>query len=118
MYHCLNFVTEPEGEPAAVLIRGAIPVENGDRLARIRFGRGPEELTPYQRKNFLNGPGRLCRGLDLTRAQNGLDLTDPGFGLYVLPGSPPDPVRVRTGRRIGIDYAQEAADFPWRFWYE
>ena len=22
MYHCLNFVTEPEGEPAAVLLRG------------------------------------------------------------------------------------------------
>ena len=25
MYHCLNFVTEAEGEPAAVLIRGAPP---------------------------------------------------------------------------------------------
>lgn len=118
MYHCLNFVTEGEGEPAAVLIRGAVPVENGDRIAQNRFGRSLEELTPYQRKNFLNGPGKLCRGLDLTRAQNGLDLTDPGGGLYVCPGSPPDPARVQTGKRIGIDYAEEAVDFPWRFWYE
>ena len=23
-----------------------------------------------------------------------------------------------TGKRIGIDYAQEAVDFPWRFWLE
>ena len=118
MYHCLNFVTERSGEPAAVLIRGAVPVENGDRLAQNRFGREMEELTSYQRKNFLNGPGKLCKGLDLTRAQNGLDLTDPDSGLYLLPGSPPDPARVQVGKRIGIDYAEEAADFPWRFWYE
>ena len=116
MYHCLNFVTEGEGEPAAVLIRGAVPVENGDRIAQNRFGRSMEEMTPYQRKNFLNGPGKLCRGLALTRAQNGLDLTRTEGGLYLLPGSPPDPAQVRAGKRIGIDYAQEAVDFPWRFY--
>lgn len=116
MYHCLNFVTEGEGEPAAVLIRGAVPVENGERIAQNRFGRSQAELTPYQRKNFLNGPGKLCKGLDLTRAQNGLDLTRTEGGLYLLPGSPPDPAAVHVGKRIGIDYAQEAADFPWRFY--
>lgn len=118
MYHCLNFVTEGEGEPAAVLIRGAVPVENGEAVARNRFGRGLKELTACQRKNFLNGPGKLCKGLALTRAQNGLDLTRPEGGLYVCEGAPPDPAAVKVGKRIGIDYAQEAADFPWRFWYE
>lgn len=116
MYHCLNFVTEGEGEPAAVLIRGAVPVENGDRIAQNRFGRTLAEMTPYQRKNFLNGPGKLCRGLALTRAQNGLDLTRTEGGLYLLPGSSPDPERVHVSKRIGIDYAQEAIDFPWRFY--
>lgn len=116
MYHCLNFVTEGEGEPAAVLIRGAVPVENGDRIAQNRFGRTLAEMTPYQRKNFLNGPGKLCRGLALTRAQNGLDLTRTEGELYLQPGSPPDPERVHVSKRIGIDYAQEAADFPWRFY--
>ena len=118
IYHCLNLVTEEEGEPAAVLIRGAAPVENEDIISKNRFGCKSENLTGYQRKNFLNGPGKLCRGLLLTRAQNGLDLTCPAGGLYLRPGSPPDPERVRTGKRIGIDYAEEAADFPWRFWYE
>lgn len=116
MYHCLNFVTEEEGEPAAVLIRGAVPVSNGDRIAQNRFGCKQEDLSPYQRKNFLNGPGKLCRGLDLTRQQNGLDLTDPAGGLYVCPGCPPVPSHIRIGKRIGIDYAEEAADFPWRFY--
>lgn len=82
MYHCLNFVTEPEGTPCAVLIRGAKAVENGDIIAENRFGRKLAELTAYQRRNFLNGPGKLCRGLALTREQNGLDLTDPGRPAY------------------------------------
>ena len=49
MYHCLNFVTEAEGEPCAVLIRGAVPVENGDIIAENRFGRKEKELTAAQR---------------------------------------------------------------------
>ena len=116
MYHCLNFVTEPEGEPAAVLIRGAQPVQNGDIIAKNRFGRKMTELTSYQKKNFLNGPGKLCGGLLLTREQNGLDLTQKDSGLYVCPG--PAPAEIFVGKRIGIDYAQEAAEFPWRFWCE
>ncbi len=116
MYHCLNFVTEPEGEPAAVLIRGARPVQNGDIIAKNRFGRKMTELTSYQKKNFLNGPGKLCGGLLLTREQNGLDLTQKDSGLYVCPG--PAPEEIFVGKRIGIDYAQEAAEFPWRFWCE
>lgn len=114
MYHCLNFVTEPEGEPAAVLIRGAEPVENGDMIAQNRFGRKMAELTAYQKKNFLNGPGKLCRGLLLTRAQNGLDLTRLESGLYVCAGTAP--AHIQAGKRVGIDYAEEAVDFPWRFW--
>ncbi len=118
MYHCLNFVTEREGEPAAVLIRGAVPIENGDIIAKNRYDCKMENMSSYQRKNFLNGPGKLCRGLALTRSQNGLDLTAPASGLYVRAGTPPSPSQIQTGKRIGIDYAQEAADFPWRFWVE
>ena len=116
MYHCLNFVTEPAGTPSAVLLRGLEAAEGAEFLARNRFGKALAELTPYQKKNFLNGPGKVCRALDLTRAQNGLDLTDPAGPLTVCAGSPPH--QVFTGERIGIDYAQEAIDFPWRFWTE
>lgn len=124
MHHCLNFVTEPEGEPCAVLIRGGTVLHGGETVSRLRFGKGLAELSPYQRKNFLNGPGKLCRGFALTRAQNGISLT--GDELFVCDspadvGLPPEdpehiPTRIQVGRRIGIDYAEEAADFPWRFY--
>lgn len=113
MHHCLNLVTEAEGEPCAVLIRGAIPVESRDIIANNRFGRKYEDLTPSQRRNLLNGPGKLCQGLSLTRQENGLDLTAPDSPLYLAPGTPPD--RILTAKRVGIDYAQEAIHFPWRF---
>ena len=116
MHHCLNFVTEEEGEPAAVLIRGAVPVANGDIIAKNRFGCKEKDMSAYQKKNFLNGPGKLCRGLDLTRAENGVDLTAPTGGLYVCEGVPTAPGQIQTGRRIGIDYAEEAVDFLWRFY--
>ena len=115
MYSCLNLVTEPEGEPAAVLIRAGAPVtpEDADRAALFRFGCLSREMTSYQRKNFLNGPGKLCKALCLSTAQNGLDLL--GDTLYVLDaGQPAAPIHV--GKRIGIDYAEEAVDFPWRFY--
>ena len=116
MYCCLNFVTESEGEPAAVLLRGVTPVKNGDIIAENRFSCKMGEMSSYQRKNFLNGPGKVCKGLLLTREQNGLDLL--GNELFLLDAPAPHPAHIRTGKRIGIDYAQEAVDFPWRFWLE
>lgn len=121
MYHCLNLVTEPEGEPAAVLIRGIRPVYNFDMIAENRFHCKWDELTKAQRAHISDGPGKLCRALDLTRAQNGASLLgDELFVCSCLPSQnlPAEDTegRIQTGKRIGIDYAQEAVHFPWRFW--
>ena len=122
MYNCLNFVTEPEGDPAAVLLRAVEPVAGMDTLLRLRYGNKP--LTPYRQKNFLNGPGKVCRGFALSKAENRLDLT--GDTLFICespedvglpcPESPKE--HICAGPRIGIDYAEEARDFPWRFWLQ
>ena len=123
MYHCLNFVTEPEGEPAAVLIRAIQPVAGVETMRSLRFGDAP--MTSYRRKNFSNGPGKVCKALSLSSAENELDLT--GDTLFVcdsltdidLPETThPAGEVLRSGPRIGIDYAEEARDFPWRFWLE
>ena len=114
MYHCLNFVTEPEGTAAAVLLRGVEAVSGADLMAYNRFGRAYDRLTADQRKNFLNGPGKVCRALALTRTHNGLDLT-AGGELFLCAGEAPTG-EIHVGKRIGIDYAEEAVDFPWRFW--
>lgn len=124
MHCCLNFVTEREGEPAAVLIRGLSPRYNLDIIAENRFGCKAGEMTACQKKNFLNGPGKVCAGMNIDRGLNGLPygsselflcekLSDAG-----LPDLPEDAAlpEIRVGKRIGIDYAGEAADFPWRFY--
>lgn len=113
MYHCLNFVTEAEGEPAAVLLRGLEPVDGLARMSLNRFGKMPGELTSYQKKHFLDGPGKVCKALALTRAQNGLDLCGQEL---LLCDAGETPSVIHTGPRIGIDYAEEAVQFPWRFY--
>lgn len=123
MYSCLNFVTGPEGEASAVLIRGCTPVYGLDAISLRRFGVSMAELTAYQRKNFLNGPGKLCRGLSIDRSLNALPPENEV--LYLAHDLPelglerrPDAIPFHTGKRVGIDYAEEAVDFPWRFWVD
>lgn len=115
MYHCLNLVTEPENEPAAVLIRAGEPVSKADEMALCvkRFHCTPSEMSLYQKKNFLNGPGKLCKALELTTAENGISLL--GDTLYVT-DTGEHPKQIHVSERIGIDYAEEAAHFPWRFY--
>ena len=55
-----------------------------------------------------------ARALALTRTHNGLDLT-AGGELFLCAGEAPTG-EIHVGKRIGIDYAEEAVDFPWRFW--
>lgn len=98
MYYCLNIVTEEEHYPAAVLIRGVEPVEG---------------LAPHVK---TDGPGKLCRALRITKAQN----TFPAFGNEAIlwiedRGDRVPRRRIQTTPRIGIDYAREYKDKPWRF---
>jgi DNA-3-methyladenine glycosylase len=93
MHHCLNFVTRPEGEPQAVLVRALEP------------GPGVGRCT---------GPGLVCRSLEIDRSLNGAPLEPPS--LYVLDdGFRPGPDEVVRTPRIGVGYAGEWSELPWRF---
>lgn len=121
IYCCLNFVTNPEGEPDAVLLRGLVPVYGTDTMSHLRFGKSYGKLSASQRKTLLNGPGKCCKALYLDRYMNGTDLT--GDELFLcdspadagLPEVPAPHCRVRADKRVGIDYAEEARDYLWRF---
>lgn len=126
MYHCLNFVTEAAGEPCAVLLRGCTAALGETQMSWHRFGKLPSEQSSYQRKNFLNGPGKICKALALTKAENNSSLMGDtlwicdslaDLGLTPLPQES-QPLRIHSGPRIGIDYAEEATEFPWRFWID
>lgn len=107
MYHCVNIVTGPEGSGQAVLIRAVEPVAGIEHMLENRC---MEAVKPA----VSNGPGKLCRAMDITLAQNRLDLC--GSELYIArPAEQPRFAVVRT-TRINIDYAVKGKQFPWRFY--
>lgn len=112
MYNCLNVVTGPEGDPNAVLIRGVEITKGIDIASQLRYNKPFNELSNYQVKNFTNGPGKLCKALDIDRNLNGHILDKPP--LYITEGETPK--KIYAGKRINIDYAEEAKDFMWRFY--
>lgn len=125
MYSCMNIAAMTEGVPQAVLLRGAVPADDESerrmlalRLAeaerRSRKGGGnPSSI----KKHLADGPGRLCIAMGISRADNDVDMT-VSDSFYVTEGLTIEPGRIQAGKRIGIDYAEEAADYLWRFYLE
>jgi DNA-3-methyladenine glycosylase len=93
MYFCFNVVTEREGHASAVLIRGVEPIYNV-------FGK-------------TNGPGLLCRALDIDRRLNGWDLLSDR--LHIAEGEESKFTIVRRPR-IGVEYAGSWAKRHLRFY--
>ena len=92
MYHCLNVVTEREEFPSAVLIR-AIEIDG----------------------ELIDGPGRLCRALEIDRRFNLVDLTIGESLWFEDRGEVVGRGTVGAYPRIGVDYAGEWAEKLWRF---
>ena len=84
MYHCLNVVTECEGQGAAVLLRADEPVKN---------------LT-----GKTSGPGLLCRALEIDRQLNGHDLLSAD--LFIAEPDWPENITIVKRPRSGVDYAK------------
>lgn len=106
MYHCLNVVTEPEGFPAAVLIRAIEPVEGIDRMRQLRPGRPDTDLA--------NGPGKLCQALAIDLRLNRADLV-AGSALFIEADDPLEPAQVLQTPRVGVRGDRLARERPWRF---
>ena len=106
MYYQLNFVTGPADHPHVVLIRAVEPIEG---IGRMRERRGS-----MKDKNLTSGPGKLCIAFGIDRALNGADLT--GNTIWVEEQRSFVEDQIASGKRIGIDYAAEDAEKPWRFW--
>lgn len=114
LYHCLNIVTNIKDEPEAVLIRAIEPIDNLDYLSNVRFNKSYDELTKTQKKNLTNGPSKLCTALNITKKENYMEFYKEG-SLYIE-SNPDKNFEIVETTRIGIDYAEEAKDFPWRFY--
>lgn len=67
------------------------------------------------RKNLADGPGKLCIAMEVSKADNDVDMVESST-FYVTEGIEIKPEDIKAGKRIGIDYAEEAADYLWRFY--
>jgi len=125
MHECLNVVTEPEGRPAAVLIRAVEPLDarstEAMRVARwkrwLDHQRDPDSsVTASERERLAglpdariaSGPGLVAAAFGITRADTGADLLAETGRLRIVAGS--QPARIEATPRIGVAYADE----PWR----
>ena len=106
MYECFNVTVGREGDPQAVLIRGVEPLENKNFMW--------EKRKVKKERDISNGPGKLTKALGITREDNGADLTE-GENLWLEDDGYKVKDIVET-TRIGIDYAEEDALKPWRFY--
>jgi DNA-3-methyladenine glycosylase len=96
MHDCFNVTCAGEGRGHAVLVRAGEPVHGFDQPDRgVR----------------LDGPGRFARAMGITRAFDGHDLTEPP--LYFCPRTKTP--RIAVTARVGVGYAGDWADRPWRF---
>jgi len=102
IHSLLNFVAEPEGDAAAVLIRALEP-SAGIEAMRARRGDRPD-------RELCSGPGKLTEALGIGLAQNRADLSRDPF--LLLPREEDWRGEIVTGPRIGIT---KAVEYPWRF---
>lgn len=116
MYYCANVVTEKKGSAAAVLLRGVEIIEGKELAANLRYNKVWTDLSAYQKKNLSNGPGKLCNALAITKADNESSFcSEELFITEQWKEYGEIEFEIETGPRIGIGYAEEAVDFPWRF---
>ncbi len=108
MHWMLNFVTEKDGFPAAVLIRGVWPVEGVNDMLQRRAAPRLRDLT--------NGPAKLCQAFGIDGNWNGMDLCSPNSILFVEKGIHISEDIVTTGPRVGLTTVPEPwKSIPWRF---
>ncbi len=104
VHHLFNVVTNQEGLADAVLIRALEPLE-GTELMKARIKSNNKYLS--------NGPGRLSKAMGITTSLNGIDLHENV--LWIEEGKNEGFEIVETAR-VGIDYAEEDALLPWRYY--
>jgi DNA-3-methyladenine glycosylase len=108
MHWMLNFVTEVEGFPAAVLIRAIVPSEGVEIIATRRDGQPPRRWT--------DGPAKICQALAINGSLNGVDLCTPDSMLFVESGPFISDSSVTIGPRVGLNSVPEPwKSIPWRF---
>lgn len=113
LHHCFNITANRPGAHEAVLIRAGEPVAGVEAMIHNR-GRSGE---PDPLRHLTDGPGKVAQAMALDQSHYGIDLTDPSARVYLADdGYPVGEDDIQADARVGIDYAGEDRDHPWRFY--
>lgn len=118
MYYQLNVVCGKVNTPHVVLIRAIEPVEGIETMRERRSVPRAAATGAFRPampdKNLTSGPGKLCIAMSIDRSLNGEDLLRDT--IWIEQYRTFTDAQIAAGKRIGIDYAEEDAEKPWRFW--
>ena len=113
-YYCFNVISGLEDKGEGVLIRALEPLNEFDYIAKRRFNQKYEELSEAKKKALTNGPSKLCMSFSIDKSENYIKLYEKGD--FYIEDSKDERFNIVETTRIGIDYAEEAIEFPWRFY--
>ena len=113
-YYCFNVISGLEDKGEGVLIRALEPLNEFDYIAKRRFNQKYEELSEAKKKELTNGPSKLCMAFSIDKAENYIKLYEKGD--FYIEDSKDERFDIVETTRIGIDYAEEAIEFLWRFY--
>lgn len=106
IHHLFNISCNQEGLADAVLIRSIAALEGTDTMLKRRNKQNIQ-------KNLTAGPGNLTQALGINRNHNQLILNREN--IHILEDLQKPLPKIRSSARVGINYAEEDADLPWRF---
>lgn len=101
----LDIVTEAEGVPSSILVRGIKPTTGIKKMKNRRNENNEEKL--------MDGPGKVCQALGINKEHNGVNIFDKKSPIKItLPVKMIEPSHIACTKRIGISKNSSA---PLRF---
>ena len=108
IHSLFNIVTNVEGKADAVLVRALYPVAGEINIVE-RFHKKGRLLS--------NGPGILTKAMGID-----LGMTNEELGgnlIWIETGvAQREKLKICVSKRVGVDYAEEDANLPWRFYLD
>lgn len=106
IHHLFNIVTGAKNNPQAILIRAIQPIDGMPIMLKRRN-------LKASKPNLSSGPGSAACSLGIKTHHSGLSLTEDA--IWIEPYLKFKPHEIQTGPRVGVAYAGDDANNPWRF---
>jgi DNA-3-methyladenine glycosylase len=108
IHHLFNIVTNTKGNADAILIRAIEPIDGQDIMLSRRGKSKPD-------KTLTSGPGNVSKALGLNKTHNESSVCSDEIWFEE---KNTNDIEIVETTRIGIDYAEEDAQLPWRFYHK